>query len=914
MKTNQSLALLLVCVLFINVIISPALAQSQGEPIEITFGQPNIWSLEQAHYLLAQMRERSLRIKPDELKNLDPNTAEASRINLIRQLFGLTGEFSQRPSVEGLTPMTSPTPIPSPVPFPSPISEPSPLSGTILSTLLSKEFLQKLNSDSKLNATTRLDNHIQLQYEIISKQLTLLRDEVGPDERLVFLELPQSIYASGSETKGKVAQTYWEIAGFSEYNKEADLTRNVEEMKKYYEVLKTAHDNATKKYEEAKVKYQVYFSLLGEVEKAKNVFKTAEKECSENKDCSQKKDLDEKQKKLNEYRADRNNKKDVEEFDKTKADYEEKEQMFDIVGDELANLEKQSANIKYDEAAKKARETIDRIKQKGSIPNEEIVQRVMKDGYLSSSDYENSPGSIKEMKDNKNRKTRVIDIIPRQSSLNVNDIQETVKSSIFGGALSFLFGFGLRTNFQRQRDTFEQYLHQENYASGFGKGESIFGWTFGPVPGTKRIASGVRTTYAVVIVPRKAQALVMNARGCYFKSKNFQPQPFKNYNDIEFDESRWKDDDDRNCYNPKQYILPIPNAGDAGGFWITGVDYTPVAKGQKAVVSIKGRNFTTQVGVLVNGIPLQQVVELTRKLPSDDLKIGDYCESDICGKYEVVDAEEVTMVFKMPKDFEETPEITVIGPGRSVNLRDISFKITAHGTKFNENQDSCLRCKLNDKNVPFMFGSRATTPALKLSITDLQVFPGNGTITALLSGTKFTDKEIIYVNGDSQASKEFISSKQYKLTFNPGGMDTITVLVKQCLKKVTENGQEKLEVAKCEENHPKDLITTEVKTFPVNNKPFTITNATALRFDEFINEMFVRIEGTGLDNVTLSKINDSILVESPPRSMVIPVSSRELLVKITEPSATVKITLRNPSGVEISTVVNRPPDIDKSEP
>src|SRR5215213_9465297 len=28
-------------------------------------------------------------------------------------------------------------------------------------------------------ATLRLDNHIQLQYEVISKQLTLLRDEVG---------------------------------------------------------------------------------------------------------------------------------------------------------------------------------------------------------------------------------------------------------------------------------------------------------------------------------------------------------------------------------------------------------------------------------------------------------------------------------------------------------------------------------------------------------------------------------------------------------------------------------------------------------------------------------------------------------------------------------------------------------------
>lgn len=916
MTFNKITSFVLLSAIFLSFLPSSAPSQV-GDPIEISFGQPNIWSLEQAHYLLAQMRERSLRIKADPLKDLDPNSAEASRINLVRQLFGLNGEFKQTPTLPNAasSPSPTPTPLPSSPAFPGAVTEPNQLSNTILSTLLTKEFLQNLNKDSKLNATTMLDNHVQLQYEIIAKQLTLLRDEVGPDERLVFLELPQSIYASANETKGKVAQTYWEIAGYSEFDRKNYLFAGIEKLQIQYKNMKNIIDGI-----KAKSTFPVYSTRYDELQKAKNAFEVAAKiPCDEKTGSTCKTDNETLKNKFeNETKAYNEFVIQNIEF----ANFEKKVETLNEIGKQLMQLAKRQDEETFQESAAIAKETIERINQNGSIPNNDIIERIVKEktnkDKLKTSEFGDNSLSIENASTVANRKTRAVDIIPRQSSLNVNDIQETVKSSILGGAFSFLFGLGLRTNYQRQRDTFEQYLHQEIYASGFGKGENVFGWTFGPVPGTKKIAPGVRTTYAVLVVPRKAEALILNARGCFFPRNNFQLPNAMNLDKNSADYNIWKDDFNRECTAKKQYVIPIPNGGDASGFWLTGVDYSPAEKGQKTVVSIKGKNFTSQVGVLVSGVPLQQVVELTRKLPSDDL-IEAFCENGICGQYEVIDSEEITMVFNMPKDFEGTPNITVVGPGRAVNLKEVSIKIIAHGTGFNDKIDSCELCKISEKRIPFMFGVRASE---KLTISDLQVFPGGASPTALLSGTKFSEFDDIYVNGEIITSKVFIAQNQYKLTVDLKGKDSATVLVKQCQEKFLDStGKEKLRPVSCASpTVDKDSTVTPVKTFPVTSTQFIITNVSALRYDSDKNEMFVRIEGTGFEGVTLSKLNDIVVNPPPPmvspfpiQPVIIPVSPREFLVKITNPESVVKITLKNQSGVEINTMVIRPPDIDLLE-
>jgi hypothetical protein len=60
-------------------------AQSQtGQPVIITFGQPNIWSLEQAHYLLARMRSQALKLQSKEF---------GPAISIQTRLTALAGRF-----------------------------------------------------------------------------------------------------------------------------------------------------------------------------------------------------------------------------------------------------------------------------------------------------------------------------------------------------------------------------------------------------------------------------------------------------------------------------------------------------------------------------------------------------------------------------------------------------------------------------------------------------------------------------------------------------------------------------------------------------------------------------------------------------------------------------------------------------
>src|SRR5205085_4364979 len=87
------------------------------------------------------------------------------------------------------------------------------------------QLIDHFNQAPKLNASLRLDNFLQMQYEIIAKQLTLLRDEVGPGERVIFLELPQTVNAAYDKADNKWAQSWWKVAGYIILKKKIPNTR-----------------------------------------------------------------------------------------------------------------------------------------------------------------------------------------------------------------------------------------------------------------------------------------------------------------------------------------------------------------------------------------------------------------------------------------------------------------------------------------------------------------------------------------------------------------------------------------------------------------------------------------------------------------------------------------------------------------
>src|SRR5215213_4711390 len=300
-RRNYCVSLLLIISVFLTGLLPlTGLAQDRRrKPIVVTFGQPNIWSLEQAHYLLARMHMTNLSLQAKILTDadLDPNATHGTRIEILKQLLDISGSFDQgigfqnqrivetarfnderrrtlttnrdrlrndslnlemqineltreRKTITdpnsdrakeldaqieekqknqakidkeitfqdneigklGTEPSGTPT-----APSASSAFDKTKLPSSVLDNLTAQE-LQKLlepGRDPKLNATTMLDNTVQLQYEIIAKQLTLLRDEVGPGERLVFLELPQSVYTTPGPGDEKMAQTWWHVNGYT---------------------------------------------------------------------------------------------------------------------------------------------------------------------------------------------------------------------------------------------------------------------------------------------------------------------------------------------------------------------------------------------------------------------------------------------------------------------------------------------------------------------------------------------------------------------------------------------------------------------------------------------------------------------------------------------------------------------------
>ena len=949
------------------------------KPIVVSFGQPNIWSLEQAHYLLARMHMTNLELQAKALTDaeLDPNIIHGTRIQILKQLLEINGQFDQgvgfqnRRVVENArfndsrrqevltrrdanrneavalrreiarleiergrmngnpsatdedraqktleidkkneelaavreriaqddedvkTLAAAPSETPS---SPSTVATPGSLPTSVLDKIVEKNVqdLFQDTRDAKLNATTMLDNTVQLQYEIIAKQLTLLRDEVGPGERLVFLELPQSIYSTPGSGDEKMAQTWWHVNG---YTRTDPLVRLLLEL---YEV----------EYKWVKIQQvQAFKDRAKEIDSVKNCGSIAQSTRNEmhndpildlfvglkcERDSARRAVLGKLYREANtlfarvEQNGARNTSELVEAIRKV-IEVQKGTPSAKTPGTErLLSPQPVEAerHIKIQALKEKLLTILSKDPPFSSVEDAETQLKAFE--ISNGSEFERSiefislddNGATQNGKSDIQRRTvRTVDIIPRQSSLNVNDIQETVKSTGILAAFKFLFGFAGQVNFKRQREQYEQFVHQELYASGFGKGSRDFGWTFGALPGTKRVAPGVRTTFAALVVPNDAESVVLSARGCYFPRKKYQPLDFEDTGHKD-----WNDDDDYrryNCGDDQKYILAVPGGGETSNFWVTNVDYQDGKNdGEFTTVSVRGNNFSSQMGVLVNGVPLFATVGLAQPnlMPKKAAAregqpattVAFDCAGEqkgICGHYERIDSEQIVFSFRMPDNYVGTPTLTLIGPGKAVDLNSIGLRINGKGN-------------INLRNdAAFMFGRR---PSTALSINDLQLLNltttppttrgGTPSITvkALLTGAGFDGaNDIVYVNGvelTTAPAKKFNSSNLYELEFTLPRGDNLEVTIVQRAETVS-------------------------KTF--SNPPgLKITNATVLSSEPAGTNtpgiMNVKLEGSGFSN-RLQLVVDG----ASTQSRLVNVSSREVIVRLVSPEAVVVIGLRD---------------------
>src|SRR6185503_15722991 len=76
--------------------LSPVSAQDvRTKIIVINAEQPNLWTLDQAHYLLAQMHRRNLDLRAKRLEDLDPNEIAGLRFDVMRMLVEFGATFNQ---------------------------------------------------------------------------------------------------------------------------------------------------------------------------------------------------------------------------------------------------------------------------------------------------------------------------------------------------------------------------------------------------------------------------------------------------------------------------------------------------------------------------------------------------------------------------------------------------------------------------------------------------------------------------------------------------------------------------------------------------------------------------------------------------------------------------------------------------
>lgn len=936
--------------------VSPIHAQ---RVVTVTADQPNIWTLEQAHYLLAQMHRRNLDLKAKRLDPLDANEINGVNLDILRSILEIGATYNQADAFNNSLIKTDKkfdaerrrqltkdidklneekleltriiarlkreketaenedaaakieasilehTEIKSEVE--SQISSKteqlgslSSAGGNVTGTTSSatfdatkfppglidseikvklKEALDSFGANPKLNASLQLDKFLQLQYEIISKQLTLLRDEVGPGERLLFLELPQSINATYDKSNKMWAQSRWRISGytacvdeingkpipcptflypdgkkriqnrpprstleiyksitnddqeiFDKFNISIfDIKEREELAKKFVQLTEnTDNTNSQKETSSEKMIRQFFNRFYSETEQANTVSPSSIESQARNK---YKTTLDNYLKKEKEYKElldtcskDNFNTQsncNAENLEKLEKELKELKEQVSTPSATLLNLILRTLNEAVNSSTqlnkdpnlnlnvysrrttilsritaedKETKRLLNRLwledlfyfilfrLQESDFPSQYFdltggKKLAGKKTILTTKKNPDKTQTIQEdNKDNDieidNRIIRTVEIIPRQSSFNVNDVKVRNKSSALNFIVSTLFGLGGNFNYQQQRERYSQFVQQELYSSGFGKGAREFGWTFTSMPGTNRLLSGTRNTYAVVIIPKEAISLVLESTGCSFRRAKQQPQDF-----ADAKSSTWQDEQKRkknHCSKPKSFLIPVPGGGSDSNndFYVSGMTYKPVKKGKRIVMSIYGDNFSHQTGIMINGVPLLESIGLAQNFIRDDSNVSKevlekHKSEKIRGSFERVDSNQIIASFEIDDGENGTPVITLVSPGKALDLNPYTLYINGRRTSL--------------QNAEWMFGVRPPTSTFQVS--DTQIFVSdiiNGDITeltALLSGKNLHRITGIFVNGQPITTATPHGFNILRIVFPPPNDDKIQIVL-----------------------------------------------------------------------------------------------------------------------------------------
>jgi hypothetical protein len=203
---------------------------------------------------------------------------------------------------------------------------------------------------------------------------------------------------------------------------------------------------------------------------------------------------------------------------------------------------------------------------------------------------------------------------------------------------------------------------------------------------------------------------------------------------------------DEDCGTPVHYDVEIPHRDD--NFFVEKVYYRPVASGRRITLELEG-TFGTQIGVLVNGTPLQKVVAIGQPmLEQTAFNVpGNAGETGIAGVFEMVGSKQIIMSFVMPGAFVGTPRIAIVTPAREAVINSYSIDILNGGT-------GSARGRLDGPEVAPMFYQNPTivraTPAYLAADDTSPNETANQSVLLSLFGQGFlrTTAHTMIINGD----------------------------------------------------------------------------------------------------------------------------------------------------------------------
>ena len=389
--------------------------------------------------------------------------------------------------------------------------------------------------------------------------------------------------------------------------------------------------------------------------------------------------------------------------------------------------------------------------------------------------------------------------------------------------------------------------------------------------------SGARTTYAVMVVPVDAEALVMETSGCYFPRSDYQPISFHNTT-----EERWTSSESRRCNDHKAFVVPIPGGGarENYDFWVSGLEYVPAEKGDRVVLSIYGRNFPAQIGMMVDGVPLTQSIGVAQPLIRDDSAAfreasAELKEAKVIGRIERIDSQQLVAVFEKPNGKDGTqPIITLTAPGKAKILNTMNLYI-------NNTRNTTLA------QSALMFGKR---PADKdrFRIDKVEIFRSRVPhfLTATLRGDGFQDAAgnsalgRVLVNGTSAVSYTVDSQSHMRIDFRIPADENIRVTL------VTQNA------------NPAQVETAISDPVP-NPARLRVNNVSVVSYEpggeDEPGTLVVKIEGSGFSDELRSSLGELAVK-----------SAGEAILKITQPEAAAVVILTDrATGQQVRTVITR---------